>query len=402
MTAATPQPPDDKPSIPDDVWEQFVRDSESDIRASAPKEPSARARMVTERLRQQDAEAAAAQGKRGRKGKKAKAQAAVPDGWRTGPAWEEMNGKAARRRRWRGLLGVVVAVGIVVVVLNPSAALSWIPGSVGGSTDGAADASTLPPETGRPTAAPTDEEGVPTLAHPFAGSPAEKWRSGEEAIVVPTAKALGTFSKSEVAGALGRAKTLLVASNLDPDVLRGARPTVALALLDPKMGKTFTSLRDSFAHPTEENDPTSLFTRFDKSEVDLVGDTVKLRGRMTYKKLKDGSVRVTVDYTFVYPAVRAGDDSEVTRTIVRRYLELEMSDPKDFNVTPGKFWLAKNWANFGNSECFTDDGFLHPHFSSGTTSSEAPEPSGSAVDPYDRSEAMAKPDSGACNVSTRT
>ncbi|MGW0336009.1 hypothetical protein ACWD0J_29825 [Streptomyces sp. NPDC003011] len=38
------------PQIPDDVWEQFTRDTERDIRGSAPKEPSARARMVSEGL----------------------------------------------------------------------------------------------------------------------------------------------------------------------------------------------------------------------------------------------------------------------------------------------------------------------------------------------------------------
>ncbi|MFE8967072.1 hypothetical protein ACFYMR_16895 [Streptomyces albogriseolus] len=32
-----------------DVWEQFLRDSEAGVPASAPKEPSARARMATER-----------------------------------------------------------------------------------------------------------------------------------------------------------------------------------------------------------------------------------------------------------------------------------------------------------------------------------------------------------------
>ncbi|TJZ99893.1 hypothetical protein FCI23_44130 [Actinacidiphila oryziradicis] len=51
-----PQPPPsgEQPSLPDDVWEEFVHDTEASIRDSAPKEPSARARMVTERLRQQD------------------------------------------------------------------------------------------------------------------------------------------------------------------------------------------------------------------------------------------------------------------------------------------------------------------------------------------------------------
>ncbi|MGW4568201.1 hypothetical protein ACWEN3_39520 [Streptomyces sp. NPDC004561] len=49
-------------SVPDEVWEKFSRDHEIEIRAGAPMEPSDRARMVTARLRQQDARAAAQQG----------------------------------------------------------------------------------------------------------------------------------------------------------------------------------------------------------------------------------------------------------------------------------------------------------------------------------------------------
>jgi hypothetical protein len=71
----------------------FVQDSERDIHTSeAPKEPSARARMVTERLRQQEA------------------RGELPPGWRTGSAWQEMNGRAARRRKVWTIIGVVLAI----------------------------------------------------------------------------------------------------------------------------------------------------------------------------------------------------------------------------------------------------------------------------------------------------
>lgn len=59
--ATAPPPPDqedDEPGgISDAVWQKFMADNSGDIRASAPKEPSARARMVTERLRREDAAA---------------------------------------------------------------------------------------------------------------------------------------------------------------------------------------------------------------------------------------------------------------------------------------------------------------------------------------------------------
>src|SRR3989442_15886756 len=96
----TPSSPSDDPSaIPDGVWEQFQQDSEAAIRRNAPKEPSARARMVARRLREQGP---------GR-----------PEGWRTGPAWGETPEyqPAARGRLWpltRSLL-IVIAVGAIVL-----------------------------------------------------------------------------------------------------------------------------------------------------------------------------------------------------------------------------------------------------------------------------------------------
>lgn len=43
---ATPGEPDGVPSVPDEVWLRFLTDSESAIRASAPREPSARERAA--------------------------------------------------------------------------------------------------------------------------------------------------------------------------------------------------------------------------------------------------------------------------------------------------------------------------------------------------------------------
>ena len=200
---------DDK--IPDDVWEKFTRDSERDIRDSAPKEPSARAREVTERLRRDEA------------------RGELPEGWRTGPAWQE---KKSRRGLW-GVLGVAVAVAVAVVAVKPS----LVPGDPfgGNSSDGGgAVASALPVETAAPTAAPSAEAPeIPTLDDPFAGSPAKRWADGAAGIVVPKAKAVGGRSAAKTEQALELTKKLLVASNLDPATLRGERPEAALDVLDP-------------------------------------------------------------------------------------------------------------------------------------------------------------------------
>ncbi|MCF1599956.1 hypothetical protein L0P92_41385, partial [Streptomyces muensis] len=107
-------------SISDDEWKKFVQDAERET-TSAPKEPSARARMVTERLRQQEA------------------RGELPPGWRTGPAWQEMNGRAGRRRRLWAVLGVTLAVAVAVVAIRPS----LIPGDPFGAAGDAEAAGTL-------------------------------------------------------------------------------------------------------------------------------------------------------------------------------------------------------------------------------------------------------------------
>ncbi|GAA4539689.1 hypothetical protein GCM10023097_06590 [Streptomyces collinus] len=390
------KPSDDQQSaseLPDDVWEQFTRDTERDIRSSAPKEPSARARMVTERLREQDA------------------RGETPPGWRTGPAmgvppgraksraWgKEMNGRAARRRKLWAFIGVPLAAAVALVALKPS----LLPGDPFGTGESAAaEASPLPDETAAPTAAPgASDPETPTLDRPFAGSPAERWADGEAGIVLPEAKAVGAVSEGRVEEALKLTKKLLVGANLDPRTVRGARPTAALSVLDPKQPELLDDLDTGLRSPSDEHDPVTLFSRFDPDEVRPAGDVIKTRGRMTFKKGTQGGVAVRADYTFVYPVVRADGPTEVARTIVRRVLDVELADPGRYEVTPGRLLLMNYDQEIGNSSCFVDDGYLHPEFPS--SKSAGPDPSGPATDPYDRSRELERGDGGDCGTVTRT
>ncbi len=375
------KPSDDRssdPEIPDDVWEQFARDTERDIRSSAPKEPSARARRVTERLREQDA------------------RGEVPPGWRTDPVRQERDGRARRRRRLWAVLGVPVAAAVVLVALKPS----LLPGDPFGTGDPpASEAAPLPAETAAPTAAPGAAGAErPTLDQPFAGSPALRWADGEAGIVLPEAKAVGAVSKSRVEQALKLTKKLLVGTNLDPRTVGGARPEAAFAVLDPKQPKLFDDLNTALRSPSGEDDPVTLFSRFDPDEVRPVGDVIKTRGRMTTGKGTHGGVAVHADYTFVYPLVRADGRTEVARTIVRRVLDVELADPARYRVTPGRLLLLKYDQEIGNSSCDVNDGYLHPEFPS--TTSADPAPDGPAVDPYDRSRPLDA--DSACGTVTRT
>ncbi|MFH9062083.1 hypothetical protein ACH4GM_12815 [Streptomyces coeruleorubidus] len=371
------KPSDDQPSapeIPDDVWEQFTRDTARNT--SAPKEPSARARMVTERLRQQEA------------------RGESPPGWRTSPAVS--NGRVARRRKLWAVLGVPVSVAVALVALKPS----LLPGDPFGTDETGTAASPLPVETAAPTAAPgASDPEIPTLDKPFAGSPALRWADGEAGIVLPEAKAVGPVPEERVRQALRLTKKLLVGANLDAKAVRGARPEAALSVLDPKQPELLDELDTALRSPSAKHDPVTLFSRFDPDEARPVGDVIKTRGHMTFKKGSHGGVAVRADYTFVYPVVRADGPVEVTRTIVRRVLDVELADPAQYEVTRGRLLLLEYDQEIGNSSCDVHDGYLHPEFSSSGPTG-AP-PSGPTTDPYDRSKDLDR-DPDECGTVSRT
>ncbi|MEV5968683.1 hypothetical protein [Streptomyces sp. NPDC051921] len=321
-----------------------------------------------------------------------------PAGWRTGPAWQEMNGAAARRRRAKAVVGVALAIGLALVAVRPQLVTGLLPGSVTSAlpsswTDRPEDTTPLAAETARPTAAPDPvDPNRPTLEEPFRGSPALRWADGAAGIALPEAKATGWMSKDQVATALKRSRDFLVAANLDPAVLGGGKPVAALELIDPKQPDVREELERGLAEPTEKNDPTTLFSRFEPSEVHLVGTVVKTRGRMTVEKGKGraaDAVLVRTDYTFVYPLVRSrpGAD-EVARTIVRREVVFAFY-PGGYAVTKGRLVLHDWNANAGNSFCDrTPDGFYHPAFREDLQAAPVPTVTGPPVDPYDRSKTL--------------
>ncbi|MFE5819745.1 hypothetical protein ACFQ6S_40835 [Streptomyces sp. NPDC056479] len=367
-------------SIPDEAWEKFVQDAARD-RDSVPKEPSARARMVTERLRQQDA------------------RGETPEGWRTGPAWQEMNGRAARRRRRWAIVGVPLAVAVAVVALRPSLIPGDPFGTATASPKGAA-ASPLPAETTAPTAAPgAADPAIPTRARPFAGSPAERWAEGEAGIALPKATQVGSLSKGQVEQALQQTRKLLVDANLDPATLRGERPETALGVIEPRQTELLDLLTTALRKPDKDHDPLWMFSRFDPAEVRLAGDAVKTRGRMTFKAGEHASVVVHADYTFVYPLAREGS-TEVARTIIRRVLDVELSDPAKYQVTPGKITVQRYDQEIGNSACSVYDGYLHPEFDSSMPTG-APA-TGPTTDPYDRSKDIDADRVEGCGTVSRT
>lgn len=378
--------------ISDEEWARFAEQAARGS-ADAPKEPSARARMVTERLRREDEERERA-GRR-RFGRAPGPAGNEPPGWRTGPARQERAGRGRGKRRLKAAAAVVFIAGLALVAVRPELVIDKLTGKTE-AREGAAKAAPLPAETARPTAAPDAVyPDQPTLEEPFRGSPALQWAEGAAGIEVPAATAVAGMSQGQVADALAKAKAFLVASNLDPAVLRGERPEAALALLDPRQPEVPQSLERALARPDAGESPVTLFTRFDAAEVRPVGGVVKVRGSMRAEAGEPGELRVVTDYTFVHPMTKG--DRRVQRTIVRRQITFSVLDPSRWQATEGKLQLHKYDSEWSNVLCEATRGFLHPDFPQDRPGGT--QPSGPAVDPYDRSKDIR---GGHCGTVTRS
>ncbi|WP_189873301.1 hypothetical protein [Streptomyces bluensis] len=345
----------DGASIPDEEWERFLREAEAGTEG-APEEPSARARMVARRLREEPG---------------------PPEGWRTH--------QPPRRRRSKGwyAVGLLVAAGLLLVALAPGRVVGWF-----GGGDGGGDRAPLAAESERPDKPPATEAAsqLPTLEQPFKGSPAARWADGTAGISLPAARATGWMNKEQVEQALDRSRDFLAESSLDPGVLGGERPRQAIELINPHQQDVQDYLATAFRAPSREDDPLSLFSRFEESKVRLVGDVVKTRGRITFREGERGAVEVTSDVTYVYPVVRAAKGSdEVARTIVRREVVMSWDDPAKVVVEPGTFSLVSYKTDTANGGCDAF-GYFTPEFSAERGTSGQGD--GREVDPYDRSDSM--------------
>lgn len=347
---------EDGASIPDEEWERFLRESEAGAR-DAPQEPSARARMVTRRLLDEKER---------------------PDAWRSyRPA------PRTRNKAWP-VLGLLLVVALAVVAVAPGRVLDWFSGGSGGGA-----AQPLAEESERPSEPPATDAAteLPTLDAPFRGSPAARWSDGAAGIHLPEAQATGWMTKDQVARALDKSLDFLVASSLDPAVLRGARPTAALAMINPQQTDVQDFLATAFRAPDRDHDPLLLFSRFTASRVRPAGDVVKTRGRITFAEGKLGALEVTTDVTYVYPVVRAAAGSEeVARTIVRRETVLSWDDPAKVRITPGTFSLRSYFMDSTNGGCENSTGYFVPSFAAERAATDPGD--GPEVDPYDRSTPM--------------
>lgn len=303
---------------------------------------------------------------------------------KTRAAWPQPPERRMRQamRRLEPVFGLLVLAALVLAWMNAGTLRSWL--HLGSGTAGAAEPIAAPP---------TADPDAPTMQHPFAGSPAANWAAGAAGIVPPAPKAVGSLTAAQVGEALSLAKQYLVGTNLDPQVLRGARPAAALAVLAPQ---DRAAVLDTLAHPTAKNDPLGYLTRYNPEKLQPVGGAIKVRGSMAFSAGPAGSVAVHADYTFVYPFTEAGTNGPlVTRSIVRRIVDLTMT-----GSAPGTLSLVGTNTDEYNQPCDFTGGYLEPQFSDQNPSGSPG--TGRPADPYNRSTPLAAPTQQGCGTVTRS
>jgi hypothetical protein len=231
-------------------------------------------------------------------------------------------------------------------------------------------------------AASASPSASPTFTNPddayFVGSPALSWADNEAGFVIPPAAAINGVSRSDIVDGYQLLEKLLAAGNLDATVLNGGSVSDFTSLLDPA-NSSAKQLNSSIAHPSFQNDPTQMVTRFNPATTRLLGHTVKVDGSMSAKAdTQRGSAILTADYIFVYAVAPASNTANPLRVSVHRTMEIQVVNPADFQPMNGKAWLLRYTAAQANIQCYQYDGYVDPGF---TEDGPAPNKSGT-IDPY--------------------
>ncbi|MDT0612420.1 SCO2583 family membrane protein [Streptomyces lancefieldiae] len=240
--------------------------------------------------------------------------------------------------------------------------------------------SARPAEPVRMTVVPLAPQGrVPgteDVAHLYERSPAAHFRTGAAGIPLPAAPRTAHFSDEQVRNALTTAKTYIVRSALDPDVLGGGEVRSVRVLLDPDQLGQFDA---SFGRPAADgrHAPTGWLVRFDPARAELAADEIRVRGSLRVAESDASTLEVTADHTVVYPLRPAGEErAEVSLFTVRRELHFRF-DRDDLRLHQTQ--LVATSVQAGPLSCVEDSAnHLRPLLAGQTARSGGP----ADTDPY--------------------
>jgi hypothetical protein len=381
----------EQPSAEDDLDRALRELTEKTVSEAAFKEPSAKER----------AKAARKQSRRA--GKKASRQAAEPSaGWRGGYRYDlsarELRRQHRRGRRLRALKVTSWTVAIAVLAGAGVFAYQHVAHAPGGPDDVSVVTNGAKPVAKSPLSSLAGSQDGPP-ADPFAGTAADHWADGAAGIVVPTAKAVGSFTASQVAEAYSQTRELLIAQNLDHATLLGGAPTAFANLLTPAQRSDFISGLDKIGRDKEGGQLSTRVwvTSFAPGSTALIGSVIKVHGTMSARATTgdDPELVITVNYRFVYPIKPPHAPQD--------WMRIVGSDvgPVEFSNWQGGGGSFEPWVRAvpdqAGARCDSADGFAHPEFPNGPPDKD--QPTGKPFDPYSMQQ---RPDNKGCQLTTGT
>jgi hypothetical protein len=338
------------------------------------------------------AKAAKSASKQARKRLKAREAPAPSVGWRGGYRYDlparELRKQGRRARRRRALKATSWIVSIAVLAGAGVFAYQHFAAKHGGLA-AVQNAPGLSP-AGRPAGPPAD---------PFANTPADKWADGAAGIVVPTAKAVGPFTTSQVAAAYETTKKLLISQDLDRSTLLGGPPTAFEDVLPTQERQEFVAaLNEKGQHDGSPRSSRAWVASFAPGTTALIGNVIKVHGTMSARVgTSQGQTQlfVDVDYRFVYAVEPPHDPAEWMRVVGQE------SGYEGFNNLQDPSGPLELWFNAVPSEagtlCDSTDGYSRPQYADSRP--DTVQPSGPAIDPYSMNNP--KPSNG-CGLTTGT
>jgi hypothetical protein len=156
----------------------------------------------------------------------------------------------------------------------------------------------------------------PLPADPLAGSPAATWAQGAAGISPAEHRATDHFTAGQVGQALDLVREFVVATQLDPAVLRGAPPWSGLPLLHRAQRD---QLGTAVADPRDDDlgAPTGWVTRFDPQVVRVLDVPARVAGTLAVSEHARDDLVVEADVVFVYVVAQIGGPGWTRFTVHR-------------------------------------------------------------------------------------
>ncbi|SDD52485.1 hypothetical protein [Actinokineospora iranica] len=220
------------------------------------------------------------------------------------------------------------------------------------------------------------------FSRPFERTPAAAWADGAAGIETPPPMRIGEFSADEVASAAARVRDTLIASRLDPALLRGHDPSRYLGLLAPDARRQLQPLFGTGREP-EAQALVSMIA--DGSE--LLPVEPKVKGTMRVAAGGPDELVVHTNYVFAYafaadPTASPVDPMDFV-VVVRADVEYVLRDGPRWTAGSQGLWYG-NVGGYGYSiSCDAyKKGFLAPAYrDEGLTHTSQKQDRGTYFDP---------------------